>query len=48
MCQPKSIEEHFDHVAAVITKPTKVGLRLRPKKYKFARTEIEYLDSKGS
>ena len=39
----KSIEEHFTHVSAVITKLTEVGLRLRPEKCHFARTEIEYL-----
>ena len=28
----KSIEEHYNHVAAVMIKLTKVGLRLRPEK----------------
>ena len=39
----KSTEEHFEHVSAVLTKLTEVGLRLRPEKCSFARTEIEYL-----
>ena len=39
----KSIEEHFEHVTAVLTKLTEVGLRLRPGKCFFARTEIEHL-----
>jgi len=39
----KLIEEHFDHVSAVITKLTAVSLRLRPEKCHFARAEIEYL-----
>ena len=39
----KSIEEHFEHVTAVLTKLTEVGLRLRPRKCFFARTEIKYL-----
>ena len=39
----KSMEEHFDPIAAVLTKISEVGLRLRPGKCCFARTEIEYL-----
>ena len=39
----KSTEEHFEHVSAVLTKLTEVGLRLRPEKCSFARTEIDYL-----
>ena len=39
----KSMEEHFDHIAAVLTKISEVGLRLQPGKCCLARTEIEYL-----
>ena len=39
----KLIEEHLEHVSAVLTKLAEVGLRLRPEKCCFARTEIEYL-----
>jgi len=38
----KSIEEHSEHVSAVLTKLTEVGLKLRPEKF-FARMEIDYL-----
>ena len=33
----KSTEEHFEHVSAVLTKLTEVGLRLWPEKCSFAR-----------
>ena len=38
-----SVKEHFEHVSAVLTKLTEVGLKLRPEKCSFARMEIEYL-----
>ena len=38
-----STEEHFEHVSAVLTIQTEVGLRLWPEKCYCTRTEIEYL-----
>lgn len=39
----RSWEDHLQHLKAVFNRLTKVGLRLKPVKCHFARSELEYL-----
>ena len=43
MIYSKTLEEHMERLKAVFKKPTKAGLKLKPSKCKFFKSEITYL-----